>query len=1170
MIGSSLFAKLRSGVTAIANLPMLRHPRVRKILWWSMLILIALLVVWLTIVAWGHLQQRIQQLILLLLVIVGVLLWFKKGLPWLDRRQSLVNPRGDLVAGNPQDEAGPRAVMKQALAEAKRVLTRSPEIERKGNPLYSVPWFLFLGDAKAEATGVLRIASATSPFAAPTRDAADNQFWHWWFFKSMIAIETDPRFVCDSEDKVTRGIWYQALQLLGAERSGLPLNGIVLLVSAEKLLGPPDELRRYMLNLRRLVDECMEHLQVVPPIYLLVSGCEKMPGFPHFTKTLPSEVLGQVLGYRFDINDPTKLPLSHDVGGIFRTLRERMHGILLSGIRHEPHPVKRKGIWDFVAGFFALETGLTVAVKLLLEDNPFQRTPQLRGLYFVGAADKGAFVDDLFGRFLPVDQPLALRMKQPAIRRWLGSLASIAVVGMLSALIASQVANAIDDNNRLGELVKGACGELATAEGRLHQMAACAKDISHIENLEHETGLMWGLQRYEGVLAEKKRLLVSEFKQIFNQHEARMARDLDSGSVLLDHFLAAAQRLILADRCLGAGAECRRLADEPNLLFDSASPIFEAVDSFTPHHTSRRQDTADSLLELYLAYLRWGREVETNQDPSLTETEQAQTYLAKLLERREFDAKDVVEWARTRHDAITGDRLWQLPASGATSKLNLPSVDAAYTHYVWATILREPIAKVATTLRNPKALLEFQQRYFAAYLAAWHDFLANFQNGIHAIGRDNSVTLLAAASHSQSPYNKVRSAVRDNLLALPLSIGVGARSQLLWGQIKEDWAGSLGFTWRFCKNSYGQLADHNYVVPPVWLLALNQTLETGWRDADARLMPFWSMLDSDPNGVKSLQFLREIYNSNGEKPSDFAAIKQIVETRPKQYESEFKGEDIPAWASLGGEVRMLLALAGYRAGLNIDTEWNTHAVPAVKKDAQVDAGAALRNGVKRFSEGTLAGFVNASDGRLKEVMGISLPLSRQFQGYLGDQGKLEPVVNDGKAIRIGMVELMQPSTFGMTREGDAGTTFELDCGGNKSSVTSKGASRTERQLNIIAIPETCVNARIKVALPNYFDDEQAQSGGAPTTSTAAMLTKTYVDDLFKSLAEDFKNGAKTFTMVDFKSSYSTEEWQALVEHLKKLGINQVRVFATIGWSKDIESRFVAKPKIESLPVSVIE
>src|SRR3546814_1010081 len=66
---------------------------------------------------------------------------------------------------------------------------------------------------------------------------------------------------------------------------------------------------------------------------------------------------------------------------------------------------------DLTALLQRLAAGLRVFVTQLLEDNPFQRTPRWRGLYFGGggteAAPGGAFIADLFTRFLPGDQPLA-------------------------------------------------------------------------------------------------------------------------------------------------------------------------------------------------------------------------------------------------------------------------------------------------------------------------------------------------------------------------------------------------------------------------------------------------------------------------------------------------------------------------------------------------------------------------------------------------------------------------------------------------------------------------------------------------------------------------------------------------------------------------------------------
>src|SRR3546814_8484959 len=78
----------------------------------------------------------------------------------------------------------------------------------------------------------------------------------------MIAIEAHPRVVCEPGARLERGLWYQALTLLSAERDKLALNGIVVCISAQTLLAGPDAAKATGIRLRRLVDEAMAHLQI--------------------------------------------------------------------------------------------------------------------------------------------------------------------------------------------------------------------------------------------------------------------------------------------------------------------------------------------------------------------------------------------------------------------------------------------------------------------------------------------------------------------------------------------------------------------------------------------------------------------------------------------------------------------------------------------------------------------------------------------------------------------------------------------------------------------------------------------------------------------------------------------------------------------------------------------
>ena len=216
-----------------------------------------------------------------------LLLWvIFKGIPWYRQYRFLKKQRAALAAKHLADRAEPRRILQHQLLTAKKAFFHSPKLEAGPDPLYRIPWFLLLGDADSGQQALLQAAVEISPFPAPERPPADQPgYWYWWFFKDMIAIETDPRFTCDISDSESRSIWYQALQLLHQHRSKLPLNGIVVMVAANKLLQGTEAVRPYGLNLRRLIDEAMEYLRLQLPVYVIVTHCEQLPGFCGFYGT---------------------------------------------------------------------------------------------------------------------------------------------------------------------------------------------------------------------------------------------------------------------------------------------------------------------------------------------------------------------------------------------------------------------------------------------------------------------------------------------------------------------------------------------------------------------------------------------------------------------------------------------------------------------------------------------------------------------------------------------------------------------------------------------------------------------------------------------------------------------------------------------------------------------
>ena len=352
-----------------------------------------------------------------LLTVGGVgfacLWWFVLGAPRFGRRRAL---RARIAALGPAESASELAElrrMRETIADARRARQRTPAPAGRGEVLYRIPWFLFIGDTAADVPGLLAAAHSVSALPAPDdRESAGRAFWRWWFFDAVTAIETSPAAVCDPGSRRARSLWYQALMELTEQRDRLPLNGIVLCVGTAGLLGAPGATEPSAARLRRLVDEATEHLQIQLPVYLIVNGLEQLTGYATVCAALPPEVLSQALGHRLPLHGAPADDAQEDrLGALWAPIELRLRGLRMALLRNETTPAGRLAVHAFFDQVDALRPGLQRVVNRMFEDRRGRRPPRWRGLYMTAVKPEGggAFVSDLFGRFLPSDQPLAHR-----------------------------------------------------------------------------------------------------------------------------------------------------------------------------------------------------------------------------------------------------------------------------------------------------------------------------------------------------------------------------------------------------------------------------------------------------------------------------------------------------------------------------------------------------------------------------------------------------------------------------------------------------------------------------------------------------------------------------------------------------------------------------------------
>ncbi|MDR0779762.1 MAG: hypothetical protein LBF16_03580, partial [Pseudomonadales bacterium] len=464
------------------------------------------------------LPLRFWQLLGLCLLALVVLWWFASGARRFSHQGFARKRLGDLGPGDPAEEQDALARMRVGITQAKQAIQRSPSIEKGRDPLYRIPWLLFLGDREANVAGTLREANKISPFPAPGED--EQAFWRWWFFKSMIAIETPAAIVCDPAARRERGLWYQALMLLATERDKLPLNGIVVCMAARTLLYGPETVKAETIRLRRLVDEALEHLQVQLPVYLLVTGLEQLPGYATFAAALPEAALAQALGYRLPESEIVSAATAAQLDEIFSPIVERLHALRITALRAQHTPAERRAVFEVVEQVRKLHGGLLTLVEVMLENNPFQRTPRWRGLYLSGAPDSGAkagaFLSDLFSRFLPIDQPLATPSRKGNAGRF--TVAAVGILAMLglSSLLSLSFFNAHADDGKLLIQTRVACQEPndAGVGRRIGWLARCGRTIEELEVASENASLSFGLRQADSDIEQLKNLVVKEFSSL--------------------------------------------------------------------------------------------------------------------------------------------------------------------------------------------------------------------------------------------------------------------------------------------------------------------------------------------------------------------------------------------------------------------------------------------------------------------------------------------------------------------------------------------------------------------------------------------------------------------------------------------------------------------------------
>ncbi len=661
-------------------------------------------------------------------------------------------------------------------------LLRASNIKRGiSDPIYAIPWYIIIGESGAGKTTAIKNAKLNSPVSDITRTAglAATENCDWWFLDNAIILDTAGRYTIPVDESADKEEWEELLVLLAKYRRREPVNGLIVTVSAEKLLfADPMTLRADGQSIRKRIDQLMRVSGAKFPVYFLVTKMDMVYGFADTFLKLPSDDTNQTAGY---LNSDEHAGWEKIVEQTFAVTGERLHEIrtgIIESSADNPDP----GTLIFLQEFMSLKTALKEFTKSVFEENPYQETPILRGIYFssarqdseshsrflemagqpaVGESGKtlsrGLFLQDFFGQILPMDRyfmrPVYEFIKW---RRLTGSLGFLSIVFIFIALTGLLTASFFHNVRALGNFVTVFKTRPVLEKNLTNDILMLEKFRIQISEV-HESNRRWflpsfGLTAANDFEKKAKDYYVKLYREGFllnfdgdlyrNVNKISAATDSDTIAVYAEFLIA---RIYFVKYYLEHGGFFRREKE------------FEGMDDFRRTFTNIMafmypqvpSPVAATAADTYKACL----DLDHNKADLSRTLELLQAALNDILKKHK-DLKWLVKQSMLNVYTIYLDDFWT--KSGEREAKSPITIPGEYTKDGQKKLKQfmESMEK-AGAKEKPKdvTVKNFWEWYRTQYINAWQQFAVNFNKGDSFVKSETDRNSMAMAmTTDQNPY----------------------------------------------------------------------------------------------------------------------------------------------------------------------------------------------------------------------------------------------------------------------------------------------------------------------------------------------------------------------------------------------------------------------------------
>ncbi len=290
------------------------------------------------------------------------------------------------------------------------------KLRAAGKDLYTLPWYLLIGEAGSGKTEAIRRSSL--PFPPGLQDmfqgTGGTVNMNWWFSNEAVILDTAGRYLFDEVQAGASSEWVEFLELLVKQRYDCPINGLLLVIPADSLIkDTSDEIEKKASVIAQQLNRIQVTLNVRFPVYIVITKCDKINGFrPFFDGLRDPQAQHQVLGW----SNPTPLDtpfnpelVDQHLRDVRKRLLERRFGLLLDPVPVESADGRRI---DEVDDLFALPDSLLQIgprlrryLETVFVQSGWAQPLFLRGIYFTSSMTKDGALDAQLASLLhvPVD-----------------------------------------------------------------------------------------------------------------------------------------------------------------------------------------------------------------------------------------------------------------------------------------------------------------------------------------------------------------------------------------------------------------------------------------------------------------------------------------------------------------------------------------------------------------------------------------------------------------------------------------------------------------------------------------------------------------------------------------------------------------------------------------------